>query len=279
MKTALCVLTLCLVLLSGGCRKIQDARGGPHLIPTVDYTTIKDGPIELAINEMASLPGGVVILGGQYKQVDPLHTALLVSRDEGRTWKDAGFKYDACGIQNIRTNGRTNIWAIVTFKTEGCHDPLLILRSTDAGATWDLLPLDLIADETDPLVGVSQFRFDDDKHGLLTIEGSVGLIKTYMTSDGGSSWQRLWETRRDIISMECSYKYPDADDGRLPPNAALWVESLDYCKINRVVRARETEKSFCIEIYEFGKKGWTEQAQIPKFYKVQGAELVAIENP
>ncbi|MHC4252542.1 MAG: WD40/YVTN/BNR-like repeat-containing protein, partial [Planctomycetota bacterium] len=147
-----------------------------------------DGLI-LRFDEIASLPGGTVLLAGYlHDGANTVRSALHVSRDGGLTWRDSGLRFPGSAIMDLRTFGTSNVWGLVTFRQEGCSDPTHVLRSVDAGATWSVTPLPC---EGGGVTWASRFEFDDALHGLLSVADSLGRVRTFRTDDGGASWRRM----------------------------------------------------------------------------------------
>jgi hypothetical protein len=231
--------------------------------------------VDLWLEEMISLPGNTIILGGQYHYAPrTLHPTLLISQDGGLTWKEPDWvwQFEGCGILNLRKFGSTHIWGLVTYLVEGCSIPENLIRSTDGGKTWDVVSLGFFK-QLNPLEWTGEFRFYDERHGLLTIDGSTGILRTYTTTDGGLMWKELWNMNTDRKILEGGYSYPEA---KLPEpiNAALWHKQMDSYEVSGVIRARQTEREYLVEVYEYAKKIWTLQSQIPAKYIVRKNGLV-----
>ncbi|MHC4503920.1 MAG: WD40/YVTN/BNR-like repeat-containing protein, partial [Planctomycetota bacterium] len=185
---------------------------------TATFLRACEGEAQLCLDDIVSLPGDIVFLGGHFLGAGgPLCSALFVSRDGGRTWRDAGLRYGSCGIQDLRTVGTSNVRGIVTFRQEGCHDPERVIRSDDAGRTWSVTPLE---PGLTGLAWVSRFEFDDAEHGLLSVSGGIRQTKTFSTEDGGRTWRLLWSARRSVEpEVEEGADHPPSP--RRPPSAPL----------------------------------------------------------
>jgi TonB family protein len=82
------------------------------------------GPVLLSLRAMASLPSDVVFLGGSLRtSADPLHSVLLVSRDAGQKWLEAGLRLDELEIGAFQTAGTDVVWALARNSKEGTEDP------------------------------------------------------------------------------------------------------------------------------------------------------------
>lgn len=235
-----------------------------------------EGGALLCLDDVASLPGDVVFLGGRfYGAGGALCSAIFVSRDGGRTLRDAGLRYVGCGIQDLRTVGAANVWGIVTFRQEGCREPERIFRSDDAGRTWSVTPLE---PGLSGLAWVSRFEFDDAEHGLLSVSGGICQTKTFSTEDGGRTWRLLWSARRNVEpEVEEGADHPPLP-GR-PPSAPLYEQELGYHKVTGWVRLRETDESIVLEACDLKfPLRWRERSRIARRYEVTGGRLVQISS-
>jgi len=235
-----------------------------------------EGGALLRFDDVASLPGDVVFLGGHFMGAGgPLCSALFVSRDGGRTWRDAGLRYGSCGIQDLRTVGASNVWGIVTFRQEGCREPERVIRSDDAGRTWSVTPLE---PGLSGLAWVSRFEFDDAEHGLLSVSGGICQTKTFTTEDSGGTWRLLWSARRNVEpEVEEGADHPPLP-GR-PPSAPLYKQELGYHKVDGWIRLREADDSVVVEAcdLEFPLR-WRERSRIARRYRVTDGRLVQISS-
>jgi len=235
-----------------------------------------EGGALLCLDDVTSLPGDVVFLGGYFHGAGgTLCSALFVSRDGGRTWRDAGFRYGSCGIQDLRTVGTSNVWGIVTFREEGCREPERVIRSDDAGRTWSVTPLET---GLSGITWVSRFEFDDAEHGLLSVSGGICQTKTFTTEDSDRTWRLLWSARRNVnAEVEEGADHPPSP--RRQPSAPLYEQELDLHKVAGWIRLREADESVVVEAcdLEFPLR-WRERSRIARRYEVAGGRLVQISS-
>jgi hypothetical protein len=170
--------------------------------------------IRLSLGRMTSLPNGIVFLGGSYGTLsDPIHTCMLISRDGGRTWTDAQLKYGSAEIGPMVTYGSKMVWALVLFNAEGAESPERLLISRNAGVSWDEVAWKWRVGPGGPLTQVNDFRFLDEKHGLIWLNTSIGKGEVFETSDSGKSWKSVWKTSRpDDADPPASQKDDPAKD-------------------------------------------------------------------
>lgn len=239
-----------------------------------DYCRQVEGDkVMLWVDDIASLPGQTVFLAGDYSLASgPLRSVMLVSRDGGLTWRETGPAFGVSAVRNLRTFGRSNVWAIATFTQEGCSTPEVLLTSDDAGRTWSTTRLGGLS-EGQPLCWVSRFGFDDAAHGLLSVAGSMGKVYTYATEDGGRTWKRLWVAAAD-------QGLTDPYDAAPPPvpaalSAPVWAGRDGEFRIVGEVRFRGERDWVVIESRDFSDNAlWTERSRIPVHYVVQDGHWV-----
>lgn len=222
--------------------------------------------IQLHVEELAALPDGTVFLAGAYLlDAGTFRSALLVSRDEGVSFQEAGPSCEGCTNLNLRTLSPSHVWAIATFTQEGVRSPQTIIMSGDAGRTWAATEVDFLT-LREPLDWVARFFFDDARHGLLSVHGSLGGVETFRTDDGGRSWRRLWTVRRRPEDVD--YDSPE------PPASCAFIGDHGY------VRFRQTDEAVIIEKRSSSdaSSSWSECSRIPRSFRLKNGKLVA-EGP
>ena len=230
--------------------------------------------LDLWLDEMVSLPGSVIIVSGEYyAPASTMHPAFLISHDGGRSWQEPGWvhRFGGSGIGHLQTFGESHIWGLVVYLVEGLHYPSDMIRSTDGGKTWGVVGLQY--EQLNPLEWASEFRFYDEQHGLLTIDGSIGKLRTYTTTDGGATWKELWSVTTDARSADWSYRYPGTAP-ELPMNAPLWRKESDMFLVAGAVRARHKDGEYLVEVRGGEEKTWTMLSRIPTEYVIRKGRLV-----
>jgi photosystem II stability/assembly factor-like uncharacterized protein len=135
--------------------------------------------------------------------------------DTGRTWSRRPLPP---GIKSFHFIDSSTSWAVgVVSPPRGSTDPArdLILRSTDAGASWQTM-LDTALEST---WGLYDIDFADQSNGLAT----GGMGKIYRTTDGGVTWVR------EYAPEERAYEY-------------LMLYEVEYAAIDEAL-ARSTDWS------------------------------------
>jgi len=220
-----------------------------------------DAVFTLGVDEIASLPDQTVFLAGSYRRdAGDVFSVLLVSRDGGKTWEDTGLNFGACKVLNVQTAPPSHIWGIVTFTTEGALEPVGLVKSSDAGATWEVIPFDFI-DIPQSLTWVRRLEFCDALHGSLILFGMQALGAVYATSDSGNHWRRMWHFKRTPAIEDTQW---DSPPDRTAKVASLWQMEHDFAKIARTVRFRYCHDSIVVWTQDFSEPpNWVQQSRIP----------------
>jgi photosystem II stability/assembly factor-like uncharacterized protein len=114
---------------------------------------------------------------------------VLRSADDGRSWRVVRLPHSgiAYGDASWAPGGQTVfVTGVSARKRSGCYDGLW--RSTDAGATWQLLPASCGH-------GGVAVQFLDSSHGFLAGGGDPKFSSgqfVLATNDGGLSWHTVW---------------------------------------------------------------------------------------
>jgi hypothetical protein len=101
------------------------------------------------------------------------HSSVLVSNDNGATWKQAGLP---SYVVSIRGAAIASDSQIIIASREGAF------RSADGGATWEHAVNGL------PAKDITSVSLDSTRKRLLATSDATGVI--FESRDGGRSWQR-----------------------------------------------------------------------------------------
>ena len=261
-------VSLVFFLILSGYGKVATGAECQDQPSTFEYSNYHSEMV-LYLTDMATLPGEVVFLGGHYHDgTTTVHPALFISWDSGKSWKKSDFSFENSSIQNLQTYGLLNIWALITLRQEGLSNPEYLIRSTDAGKNWCILPLAPL----NTLGQVDKIEFFDAFHGFMTLSSIFSdNIYAYYTQDSGTTWRQLWGGRKTpFIDMETDYRYPDSITP--PNNAPLWKSENDYHKIIGILRFRQEKETedYVIERYDYYSKEpkWNKISTIPSHYRV-----------
>ena len=243
------------------------------------YDVFRDEPITLALESMASLPNGVAFLGGSFRTpADPVHSCLLMSRDDGKTWSRMPQAFIEATVSRLVSYGTRMVWALVVNSKEGAEEPQYLLVSRDAGTTWETIPWKWNPPGT--LLRAEDFRFLDEKHGIALIRNSVwGSGAMFQSSDSGKSWRRIWnvEPAPDGTEKALYSREPE------PLHTPIWVSQENYSTpaqgLLRVMDDEATSDRFAVQriVYWQGRPArsatWETVGEIPREYVVEGGTL------
>lgn len=221
---------------------------------------------------MGTFDGKTVLLAGKYiARPDSYRSALIVSRDGGKTLVDSAPWLGGCDAYSLFILNKTTAWLVTCWSIEGQQAPFNIFRTTDAARTWKKVgpDLPLPGDFGTSLCRMETIHFKDAKHGQAIFSGSVNVnIKAYETKDGGEHWKVSFnhmhkEVKKDFVASDV-IEFPKQPKRNVPE---FKVET-NYDG-NRIVIL--TRKS--------GAKKWTQISQLPLYhklldYRIHGTDLV-----
>ncbi len=219
--------------------------------------------VELIVSEIATLPGNTTILGGQYHDgAQTVHPALLVKDPEDGEWSRIRLPFRGAAIRHLTTIGTESVWAVVEFRQEGLQLAQALLRSRDAGRSWCAAALSGIT----TLNATQSLRFFDRNHGLIVFDDAPfdREMAVYQTSDGGDTWERLWDTNpAPPASVETDFSYPQDPP---PPHAPVWRHDADLHRISGLLRVRTGVLSVVIERLDFLQgPDWVEVEHLERY--------------
>lgn len=219
--------------------------------------------VELVASEIATLPGNTVILGGHYHDgAQTVHPALLVKGENDSDWTQIPLAFGGAAIGHLTTMGTDSAWAVVEFRLEGLQLARAILRSRDGGRTWCARSLRGLT----TLNATESLRFFDRDHGLVVFsDAPFGRERAaYQTSDGGDTWEPLWDTNpAPTASVETDFAYPQDPS---PPHAPTWQRDADLNRISGLLRVRTETLSVVIERLDFAQgPDWVEVERLERY--------------
>jgi photosystem II stability/assembly factor-like uncharacterized protein len=232
-------------------------------MPLKSYHVERQEDFIIHLEGMASLPSGLVILGGADRSHSGvLGPVILTSQDSGNTWHSYHLDLKGVGVRMIKASDSDNLWLLLTNHAEGADNPAYLLRSNDGGKCWKLVSVTL-TDLEEPLVTVDSLEVYNGQFGLLTLKGSLGGRIIYETRDGGESWLVLWRSQNKSPSLlEWDYSYPDRKP--LPLHAQLWNQTKDYYRISGLLRAVRNSDTYRIERYGYyTDRKWEKVTELP----------------
>ncbi len=219
--------------------------------------------VELVVSEIATLPGNTTILGGHYHDgAQTVHPALLVKDAEDGEWSRVRLPFGGAAIGHLTTIGTESAWAVIEYRVEGLQLAQALLRSRDGGRTWCAVTLSGMT----TLNATESLRFFDRDHGLIVFNDAPFGREwaAYQTSDGGDSWERLWDNNpAPPGSVETDFSYPQ---DLPPPHAPVWRQDADLHRISGLLRVRTEVLSLVIERLEFSQgPDWIEVEHLERY--------------
>lgn len=120
---------------------------------------------------------------------------VLITQDGGLSWFDV--TPDGADIRSfaISSEFASDTTAWVQVPDPQTPESSMLFHTTDAGATWAGYPVPF---------GQADLNFINDQNGYALSVAGVGLgssmVRIYRTSNGGESWQQVFENNPDIPS-------------------------------------------------------------------------------
>lgn len=206
--------------------------------------------VELVLSEIATLPGDTTILGGHYHDGNrTVHPALLVKGAGDSDWTHIPLPVEGTAVTHLTAVGTDSVWGVLQLRIEGTESAFALLRSRDGGKSWCAVPLFELA----ALNAVELLRFFDRDHGLVVLtEAPFGPSRAvFQTSDGGDTWERLWDANPALPEdMETEFTYPQDEP---PPHAPVWRQYVGQYRITGALRIRTEILHQVIERIDFAQ--------------------------
>jgi photosystem II stability/assembly factor-like uncharacterized protein len=123
---------------------------------------------------------------------------VFISRDDGATWKSIGVpeKFPWGYPRGIRIHPENPDVVFLTIGDTFLGRVGSVMRSTDAGSSWEELPLPVQPNSAMWVVNV------EPPKAQTVYAGSIfGYL--YRSDDGGNSWKKLWREFPEIASVLC----------------------------------------------------------------------------
>ena len=128
---------------------------------------------------------------------------IKLTQDDGQTWQTVATCAAKAHVNGLARNVGCQFKAM-SFPTSSTgyvvamsgedHDNLFLAKTTDAGATWNILTLDVHNDGEGP----KDIHFVDENTGFMRVGyGDTG--KLYKTADGGNTWTAIAVSAGDFL--------------------------------------------------------------------------------
>lgn len=137
----------------------------------------------------------ILVTGGVAKKVYILvNNDVWISDDDGQSWRSVGAQFPVHyprGV-NVRPDDPRVVFVTLGDSTPGRTG--VIMRTRDAGQSWDSLPLPSQPNSAMWTLGIS--RSDPDHMVAGTRYGHL-----FASEDGGDSWTKLWRELSEVSSI------------------------------------------------------------------------------
>ncbi len=179
---------------------------GPILLPnkcqevdleSLGLTCSEGDPCETFLEfSSAEQNNGVLVLTGNFHtSTATLQSVLLVSEDDGSTWREGHPRLKGTSLEGMQFIDFSNGWVAGHSSLALPRDPFLLLTN-DGGRNWR--KVDFYAESRVGLV--EDFAFKTAKQGWALIDnkgsGEAGRYELFETATGGTSWELRMMTNR-----------------------------------------------------------------------------------
>jgi len=217
------------------CREEELQRAGMDCSETHPCT------IYLELNAVSPNGRKVFVAGNLHSSSATLDSVLLMSTDEGSTWKEAADRIPGASLDLVQFYDLEHGWAAGETQDPLPRDAFVLLTTT-GGDSWHSHPVS----EAGAPGAILTFLFDSAKHGDLVVDAGItapsGRYLSYESETGGESW-----TIRDKMTKP-------------PKLAAAEVAGNE----NWRVRASKDGKSWQVERRDApGSEKWTVAGSFP----------------
>jgi len=151
--------------------------------------------IFLELSGVETSASRVFLTGNLHTTATTLSSILLVTGDNGRTWREAYRRIPFAALDQIQFVDFQHGWISGQNVQTLARDPFL-LATDDGGLTWREQPI--FGEEEQP-GAIQRFHFDSPKAGTLLLDRGVGKrYELYRTASGGATWELLRADRDPI---------------------------------------------------------------------------------
>jgi hypothetical protein len=160
----------------------------------------EDEPCAIFLELSAAEAAGnrILIAGNLHGEAVTLHSILLASDDEGRTWTEAHPRTRGAALDRIQFLNASTGWISGAQLFPIPQNPFLLV-TTDGGKTWSERPV-LNESAEDRFGVVQQFTFADKDAGSLVVDraqsGAGERYALFESRTGGESWNIVEESAK-----------------------------------------------------------------------------------
>ena len=210
-------------------RPVLENNGKPILLPfqctsedvhAAGLTCSEDDPCAVFLELSAVQPAGsrIIVAGNLHSSAVTLFSVLLVTADEGHTWREAHERLRGAALDHVQFLDAETGWISGETMSPLALDPFLML-TTDGGATWRQRLI--LGDNPENRFGsIQQFSFAAKDSGTLIIDRGQGSdedrYELYESPNAGESWT-IKESSSKALKLKTAPRV--ADDWRLRADA------------------------------------------------------------
>jgi len=166
-------------------------------------------PVYVELSSVSALGKKLLVTGNLHGPSATIASVLLVSDDDGATWKEPSPRITGSAIEQSQWLDAQHGWAAGEVQVPLPRDPFLLITS-DGGATWHQKE---IAEDSIP-GEIMRFWFDTPEHGELIVDGGRsaegGRYQMYESRTGGDTWSVVSKTS-DVPKLRRTPGLIDAD--------------------------------------------------------------------
>lgn len=144
-------------------------------------------PVYLELSAIAASGGKLFISGDLHTTSATLNSVLLMSADEGLSWKEPAMRARGEALDQLQFLDATHGWAAGETQNPLPRDPFFLI-TTDGGNSWRRSPVG----EEGGGGSILSFHFDSPQHGDLVVDAGGtapgGRYVSYESRTGGDSW-------------------------------------------------------------------------------------------
>ena len=165
--------------------------------------------VYLELNAVAPNGRKLFAAGNLHSSSATLDSVLLMSGDEGATWKEAADRIPGASLDLLQFYDLEHGWAAGETQDPLPRDPYFLATGT-GGDTWHSHPVS----EAGAPGAVLTFRFDSARHGELIVDAGKtapgGRYLSFESETGGESWtirgtaSRMGNTTRSRSGTGCA---------------------------------------------------------------------------
>ena len=214
----------------------------------------------LSVAVAGRLDANTIVIGGSFREpAGSIRSCVLLSADNGRSWRDTGVFMDSCASVRLFVLDAWRAWVLVGWSIEGNLPPYYSFATTDGGRTWTRSTVGLpVVQDTGVSYGYGM-TFRDARRGEFVWVGPDSRRSTYGTDDAGYTW-RLTGQEQILDDEDQLDQAVSALPRQTPTVRARWDDNA-------------APKAIVVEETADGGKSWRILGQLPAQYAVGESDV------